>query len=264
MPNDGEEGGEAAPNLSAADGNDGPKLLIPLGRGARGKSLLVRWLVERTQSHGRDVVVVDADRTNANLSSYFDGVLTPPSADDRDVKEFLATFVESQIEQKFTAIIDLGGGDLILKQLARDTHLVSFLSRHGIMPVAAHCIAPDLDDLAYLQDVEQSAIFAPDATILILNEATVPLHRTPFAAFESTVRNHPILTQVIHRGGRLVRMPRLEPAQEVDARRLTFIAAEEGRTKDGQLPLGPWKRQQISIWRGLMEESFAAVAAWLP
>ena len=241
-----------------------PKLLVPLGRGARGKTFLVRWMLERAQSQGRDIVVADADRTNATLSSFFDGVVTPPSADDRDVKEFLAQFIERQIEEKFSAVLDLGGGDLVLKQIARETQLVQFLSQHGVTPVAIHCIGADVDDLAYLQDVEQSGIFAPDATVLVLNEATVPAHRTPLSAFESTVRNHPILTKVIERGGKLVRMPRLEPAGDIDARRLTFAAAEEGRVKDGQQVIGPWKRQQIAIWRRVMEESFAPVAAWLP
>ena len=151
-----------------------PKLVVPLGRGARGKSFLVRWMVERAQSQGRDIVVADADRTNATLSSFFDGVVTPPSADDRDVKEFLAQFIERQIEEKFSAVLDLGGGDLVLKQVARETQLVAFLSQHGITPVAIHCIGPDVDDLAYLQDVEQSGIFAPDATVLVLTSRRCP------------------------------------------------------------------------------------------
>jgi hypothetical protein len=220
-----------------------PKLVIPLGRGARGKTFWLRWAIERAQSQGRDIVVADADRTNATLSAFFDGVVTPPSADDRDVKEFLAQFIEQQIEQKFS---------------------VQFLLQHGVTPVAIHCVGPDVDDLAYLQEVEQSCIFVPDATVLIMNEATVPAHRTPLSAFENSVRNHPILTKVVQRGGKLVRMPRLEPAGDIDTRRLTFAAAEEGRAKGGQQVLGPWKRQQVAIWRRAMEESFASVANWLP
>jgi hypothetical protein len=243
---------------------DMPKLVLPMGRGARGKSFFVRWLVERAQSHGREVVVGDADRTNASLSSFFSGVVSPPSADDRDVREWLAHFVERQIEEKFCAVLDLGGGDLILKQVAREFGLVEFLRRNGIMPVVFHLIGPDRDDLSYLRDVERDGILAPPQTALVLNEATVPSHRTPSGAFESEVRGQPIFIEAIKRGATLLRMPRLEPAGDVDARRLTFADAEEGRVKDGQQPLGPWKRQQIAIWRRAMEESFAPVAGWLP
>ena len=248
----------------ATDTSHSPSLIIPLGRGARGKTFWIRWLVERAQSHGREIVVADADRTNATLSAYFDGVLTPPSADDRDVREWLAAFIEQQIERRFTAVIDFGGGDLILKRVAREIGLVGFLGEHGIRPVAAHLIGPDRDDLAYLQDVEANDVFAPAATMLILNAALVPIHRTAATAFGDTVLEHPVLTSTLKRGARLVTMPRLEPASEIDQRRLTFAAAEASQVKPDQAPIGPWKRQQIALWRRAMEEAFAPVAEWLP
>ena len=241
-----------------------PSLVVPQGRGGRGKTWWIRWAVERAQNLGREVVVADADRTNATLSAYFDGVVSPPSADDRDVREWLAAFVEQQIESRFTAVMDFGGGDLILKRVAREIGLVEFLVGHGIRPVAVHLIGPDRDDLAYLQDVEADGVFAPDATILVLNEALVPPHRTAASAFAETVRSHPILERTIARGARLVTMPRLEPASEIDLRRLTFAAAEAGRVREGQAPIGPWKRQQIARWRRSMEEAFDPVADWLP
>jgi hypothetical protein len=240
-----------------------PKLVAPLGRGARGKSTLLKWMVERAQGQGRDVVVADVDRTNPSLSHFFDGVVSPPSADDRDVKEFLVEFIEQQIEKKFTAALDLGGGDLILKQIARETQLVPFLRQHHIMPVAIHVLGTDIDDLNYLHEVEQDEIFAPAATIVVLNEGTVPPHRTAARAFES-ICLHPILTKVLQRGAKLVRMPRLEPAGDVDRLRLSFAAAEEGLADDGKTVLGPFARQQTAIWRRQMEEAFASVAAWLP
>ena len=241
-----------------------PKLIVPLGRGSRGKTWWVRWAIERAQSQGREVVVADADRTNATLSAFFEGVASPPSADDRDVTEWLAAFVEQQIESRFTALLDLGGGDLILKRVAREMGLVSFLGQYGILPVAVHLIGPNQDDLAYLQEVEADGLFAPEATILVLNEALVPSHRKPRTAFQETIQSNPILTRTLERGARLVWMPRLEPANEIDSRRLTFAAAEAGRVKPDQAPIGPWRRQQIAVWRREMEEAFVPVAGWLP
>jgi hypothetical protein len=243
---------------------DMPKLIIPLGRGSRGKTFFVRWSAERAQEQGRSIVIVDADRTNATLSRFFEHVVSPPSGDDRDVREFLGMFIDKQIEERFTAILDLGGGDTVLKALARELGLVEFLSAHGITPVAVHVLGPDTDDLSYLRDVEQESILAPPATILVMNEATVPSHRTAHAAFDSAVRSHPILTDTVGRGALLVRMPRLEPAAEVDRARIGFAAAEGGRGPAGEHVFGPFKRQQVAIWRRLMEESFAPVANWLP
>ncbi|MBW4025594.1 MAG: hypothetical protein HIU92_21190, partial [Proteobacteria bacterium] len=84
------------------------------------------------------------------------------------------------------------------------------------------------------------------------------------AAFTETVETHPILAKTLERGARLVWMPRLEPAQDIDTRRLTFAAAEASKVKEGQTPIGPWKRQQIATWRRAMETVFAPVAEWLP
>jgi hypothetical protein len=125
-------------------------------------------------------------------------------------------------------------------------------------------LGPDADDLAYLRDVEADNLFAPEATILIFNEALVPIHRTPRAAFTETIQAHPILAKTLERGAKLVWMPRLEPAQDIDTRRLTFAEAEASAVKEGQAPIGPWKRQQIATWRRAMETAFAPVAAWLP
>jgi hypothetical protein len=251
-------------NVPAPAASSEPKLVVPLGRGSRGKSLWARWAVERAQSEGREVVVADADRTNPTLGGYFEAVVTPPSADDRDVREWLATFIEAQIDARFTAVLDLGGGDLVLKRIAREIQLVPFLREHGIRPVAVHLLGPDADDLAYLRDVETDGLFAPEATVIVFNEALVPSHRTPSTAFTETVQGHPILAKTLDRGAKLVWMPRLEPAQEIDTRRLTFAAAEVSKVKEGQTPIGPWKRQQITLWRRSMEAAFAPVADWLP
>src|ERR1700678_2864711 len=86
-----------------------PKLIFPLGRGKNGKTFWARWAAERAQEQGRSVVIADADRTNATLSRFFENVVSPPSGDERDVREFLAAFVERQIEEGFTAIVDFGG-----------------------------------------------------------------------------------------------------------------------------------------------------------
>ena len=250
--------------VPASEGAAQPLFVAPLGRGARGKTWWVRWAVGRALAQGREIVIADADRTNATLSAYFDGVLTPPSADEADMRDWFAALVERQIADRFTALLDLGGGDLLLKQLAREIGLTAFLERHDIRPVALHLIGPDRDDLAYLHDVEQDGLFAPTATILVLNEALVPARRAIKTAFQATILEHPTFLATLERGAKVVWMPRLEVAHEIDARRLTFTAAEEGQVKPGQAPIGPWNRQLIHNWLRDMETNFAPVAHWLP
>jgi hypothetical protein len=253
----------AAQGLDASTHVVAPKFIVPLGRGARGKTWWTRWAVERAQDQGRSIVVADADRTNATLSAYFSDVVVPPSADESDMRDWFAAFCEQLIAQRLTAIMDLGGGDLLLKQLAREIGLVSFLEANGLEAVAVHMLGPDRDDLAYLRDVEQDGLFAPKATILVLNEALVPKGRSVEAAFKPALES-PVFLAALKRGAKSIWMPRLAPAHEVDDRRMTFAAAEASRVKEGQSPIGPWNRQLIANWRRDMERNFAPVADWLP
>ena len=79
-----------------------PLCVVPLGRGTRGKTWWVRWAVGRALAQGRDIVIADADRTNATLSAFFDRVVTPPSADETDMRDWFAAFIERQIADRFT------------------------------------------------------------------------------------------------------------------------------------------------------------------
>lgn len=241
-----------------------PKLVLPLGRGNHGKTLFVRWAMERANSRGREVVVADADRTNPTLDRYFSNVLQPESADNVEMMEWLKHLVEQQIKDKFSAFIDLGGGDLLLKQASMEIDLCSFLEENGITPVAVHLIGPNPDDLAYLAELERDSLFAPAATILVLNEALTPPHRTAKAAFRSTILDHEIFQSACSRGAKVVFIPRLKSVDEIESRRLGFQAAVAGKLDAGQTPIGPWDRQYVVHWLRAMENNFSPVLGWLP
>ncbi len=238
-----------------------PRLVLALGRGKTGKSSFIRWCVERSIERGGEPIIADCDRTNATLAAFFANVARPPSPEDDDVRLWLNGFVDRQIEEGFSAYLDLGGGDLVLKTWAQSLDLAPFLSANGVQPVAMHFLSSDLDDLSYLRDLE--AIFQPEQTALVLNEGTVPLGRVARTAFDPVV-THPIFLAAVKRGARVLRMPRLAPMFEIDRRRLSFAEAELGRVKEGQEKLGPTARQMVALWRREMEASFAPVASWLP
>jgi hypothetical protein len=242
---------------------ESPKLLIALGRGKTGKSTWIRWAGERSLAHGNKPVIADADRTNASLSVYFENVARPPSSEDEDVRQWLNGFANRQIEERFSAFLDLGGGDLILKSWARDLELAPFLESYGITPVALHFLGPDLDDLSYLRDIEEVAKFQPKHVGVVLNEGVVPLGRPARSAFEPIV-NHEVFRNVLARGARVMRMPRLACAHEVENRGISFADAEASRVKTGQLNVDPISRRQIGLWRRDMGTSFAEVAEWIP
>ena len=223
-----------------------------------------RFAAERAFNNGRALTLADADRTNQTLAAYFPDVVSPPSADPKTIAAWFDKLIEEHIERRRSLIVDFGGGDLVLKTVAKEIPLVTFIEEHGIMPVALYFVGPDPDDAAYLVSMERDKLFAPKATIIVFNEYSVPDHMPEAEAFDQTVFMHPVIAQVLDRGGEIVRMPTLRAAHEIDRRRLSFFDAADGKTKGGLPPLGLMDRQRTATWLRQMEESFATVRHWLP
>jgi hypothetical protein len=182
-------------------------------------------------------------------------VLRPDHPDDQTVHDWLDDLVNQQAEDRATVILDMGGGDQVFKRFAQELELAKLMDGAGIMPVALHLMGSDIDDLAYLQDVEQTGAFCPTATVLVLNEGLIRDARPADVAF-AEVREHSIYKAALKRGAREVRFPKLACMQEVNSRRLLFAAAET--------TLGLTNRQRVAIWRREVEKALAPVADWLP
>ncbi|MCC0808822.1 hypothetical protein FPV16_21880 [Methylobacterium sp. W2] len=248
--------------IRAAEGR--PKLILLLGRGSRGKTLLARWMLGRAEDAGRETLAGDGDRTNQTLARSYRHTVSPPSADDAEVRGWVAGLVEAQIRDRFNLVLDMGGGDLTVKALAREMELLPWLTGLGIDLVAVHVIGPAGDDVAYVESVEEGGLLASPYTALVLNEGVVPLGRSPHAAFSESVQAHPIFAATVGRGACIVSMPRLEPAPDLEERGIPFSLAAQGLAPPGVTPLGPWKAQQTLLWLRRMEERFASISEWLP
>lgn len=238
--------------------------LFPTGRGNRGKSFFTRWAVEEARNAGREVIVADGDCTNQTLSAYFPDASSPASADHVTVTKWFEEQIETQIKSRKSLIVDFGAGDKTLKHVAHELSLVSFLKGQGIQPVAIHCVGPDSDDLAYLQSFETDSLFAPDATIIVFNQFCVPPHIPQATAFSDSIAESEIIQQILARSGDIVVMPTLGCAHEIERRRISFMGAIDGETKDDLPPLGLIDRQRTTMWRDNMKKAFSEVQHWLP
>jgi hypothetical protein len=65
------------PLVQGVDLTSRPKIIIAAGRGKTGKTLLLRWLTERSLAAGAAVMLADIDRTNASFSTFFEDVARP-------------------------------------------------------------------------------------------------------------------------------------------------------------------------------------------
>ncbi len=239
-----------------------PKLILPLGRGHNGKSFWARWMIDRAQTRGREIVVADGDRTNPALGAFFHEVLTPPSAEPDDMEVWFMALCAEQSEKRFNAVLDLGGGDQLLKAFGRKLDFSTYFEELGIEPVAVYLLSSDPDDLAFLRDLEADGLFAPEATILVLNEGRADGRKSSSGAFNA-ILEHRIFTAAMKRGAVPIVMPRLFYAAESAVLRLTPSAAVACRSREGHPPLGVAQRQFIAKWLRDMEQNFAPVASWL-
>ena len=172
------------------------------------------------------------------------------------------------ITGRFSVVVDLGGGDMVLKQLALELDLLAMLEQHAVRVVVLHLIGPEVESLGSLAAMEAKGplgkpLFAPERTALILNEGLIGDGLDAGEVF-APVREHKLFRAALQRRAEVVLMPRLRPALEVNRRHLSFAAAATGQTKAGMPPLGITDRQRVTMWLRAMDQAFAPIMAWLP
>jgi hypothetical protein len=240
------------------------KVWFIIGRGKTGKTTLLRFAAEEAAAAERRVLLVDLDRANATLASYFQGVQRPPAGDEAGVTAWLEKLLTFIMTEKAAALIDLGGGDTTLRRLVSEVpDLVATLEAAGVAAVAIYMLGPQPDDLAPLATLE-AAGFQPAATLLVLNEGLIEAPVSREEAFARVLR-HSAFKAAAGRGAEVVWMPRLLPAGEIEARRVLFGQAERGVVREGrkQTPLGPFDQARVRAWLRAMRAEFAGVGSWM-
>jgi Zeta toxin len=237
---------------------DRPKAVFAVGRGGRGKTVAYRWMIDRGLNRGRQMIVADGDRTNMTLAAFFPGLVAdnPTTGADEDMRAWLDALLERAISGRQSLLVDLGGGDQLLKQAALELDLIGFLAQNGMEPVVLHFIGADLDDLAYLREVERDRLLAPEKTAIIFNTGVVPAGVSADAAWQKHERD-PALVAAVDRGAQLIRMPRLGCMTKLDDGRLRFTEATAAK-------IGLMDAQRVLIWLREMERAFEPIAGWLP
>lgn len=237
-----------------------PKCWLVVGRGRTGKTTLIRWIGERAASSDNAVVLADLDRTNATLTSYMSGVVRAPTLDDAGTVQWLQKIIGNTMTNQVSTLIDLGGGDTALVQLAGEVpDMPDMVHETGAELVVAYLLGPQPDDLSPLATLRNRG-FSPAATILILNEGLLGVGVDLETGFAS-VQGHSVFRAAVDAGAMVVRFPRLIPAAEIEKRRISFIEA-----RDALVPpaLGPFDRARIRQWLDRMDYEFAPIATWLP
>ena len=244
-----------------------PVLLTTVGRQRVGKTTFLNILIQALRPKGADLVVWNADQLNTthNLAVFHDDVVQPRSSDFEDVKAWLEERIQDQIEGQYNALLDVGGGETPLSRLVREVPIVRSLERRGIRVVLVHVIGPDPADIDYLAHYMRQDLFAPEATLIVLNGGLVLSGRSIGQAFEP-IAEHPVIVEAVRKGARIVSMPALACMTKVTDRGLSFAEAGDGVTKPGQSRLSFFDQERVGIWweRDIPAFLDSIPALWLP
>lgn len=235
-----------------------PVLAVRLGRGRTGGTTFLDWLIQRARNQGREVIVADGDRRNADLAALYPGqAMQPPSDDTGDVKEWITSVLIRMAETEQSVALDLGGGDRVLGEYGRDLALVEFCQETGAQPLALCFMGPDAADLEHVLTIVRAGYFRPGRMILVLNENLVPSHKSPAAAFEPIVARAEF-AELVSAGAQPVYLPTLPCMDRIRQASLGFYSSDKG--------LDPVRAFMVRRWVARLESEVAKAGAteWLP
>jgi hypothetical protein len=242
----------------------------------RGKALL-SWkffggICER-ETRYPDPITAAADPQNRSLKNYIENVAEPPTNDALVTSRWLESLLrhttgENPQKERFSALVDLGGGDTALHKMMSDIlGLADDLTASGVAPVAVYTLGPRVDDLAALDSFEVLG-FQPAATVIVLNEGLADQTEDREDAFARVMR-HSVFRKAVDRGATVVWMPVLNPhelVQEIEAKRLGFIHARDAISPPGRkvVPIAPFNRARVRKWLDGITREMAPIMSWLP
>jgi hypothetical protein len=235
------------------------KIVFAAGRGKTGKTTLLRWFAEMSAQRNDNVILADIDPSNASFSKYFSDVARPETDNPAGVARWLQQLIEHCIDQHTSAIVDLGGGDTTLRTLASEMpSLATQIESSGLVPVMLYMLGTQPEDLTPARTLSARG-FTSKAQALILNEYAIEAGSTRGEAFDR-ITNLPTFLDMAKSSVR-VWMPRLFPAEAIEARECRFLDARDGKVTP---PLGLFDAARLKAWLEAMNRRFAGVASWIP
>ncbi|MCR0984162.1 DEAD/DEAH box helicase family protein [Roseomonas populi] len=244
-----------------------PILLIAVGRQRVGKTVVLNALAQHYQERGADLRIWNADLLNQthSISKFHTDALIAPPGNFEDTKAWIEERLQDQIANRYDAILDVGGGETALNRLAEEVQLVETMELHGIRPVALHVIGPDIADTDYLNNFLRTGLFAPAATILVMNEGLVTTGRSANIAF-ARVQQHPVVLDALAKGADIALLPALGCMGQVTDRGLTFSAMARAEQAPGHEKTSLFDQARVGRWWNVqMPEFFGSLRPeWMP
>ena len=243
------------------------RLTVVAGRGDGGKTMLLRWMIERALIYGRTLYVADADPLNPILSEVFPDLQVFKPGDSSDIARgaLIRRLIALQKATKGYIALDVGGNDREYEKQGRKAgddkmnRLAGWgldkeeIDTLGVNTATFYLLRDAISDLQGLKLLLETAMAKKDF-FLVLNHgkaAASPEGEDPFA----TIKNHEIYTKALDMGAKVFNMPACSPtaAKWLDNNRMQFVPTIREQAPKGKTPLDGWEREAIAIWLADME-----------
>jgi hypothetical protein len=215
-----------------------------LGRGRQGKSLAAAFIIDRQRARGADVVVADGDRTNATLSARYPDATRPDDISEAAARRWLERTIGMVVDQGKHVVLDMGGGDTHLFDLAQELQLVRLLEDAQLPVCAWHLMGNSPDDTSVLEAAERRALFTPVRTALMLNQGASG--EGPGSTFQRTTGAE-AFQAALRRGAIQLVLPELRCASAIQARQISLEQAEAADAPGHFAPFSFVERQRVRI-----------------
>jgi hypothetical protein len=244
-----------------------PILWVALGRQRVGKTALLNTAVQFFRAAGNDIRVWNADQQNKShtLSQFFPDAEHVSEGGIEDAKVWIEERLSDQIERRYDAVLDVGGGATGFSKLVQEVPVLEATEASAIRVVGLFCTGPERADLDYLEQYAETDMFMPAASMIVLNAGLILSGRSAGGAF-APVAQHAAVRRVVHRGAKTAMFPHLACMAQVTDRGLTFREAMDGHANRGEAPLSLFDRARVNRWwtRDIPQFFGGFPAEWLP
>lgn len=242
-----------------------PLTIIALGRGRTGKTTLLDAIVQHYRGQGAQLCVLNADLQNASesIATFHPDAVSATGEKATELQGWIEARLEEQAVGRYDVILDLAGGDGTVKALGEELGLIETMHELGLRPVALHVVGSSPADLDFLRQVYSEASFAPEATIIAINEALLGGGAADRQAL-AKIAADPIVVEAERRGAAVVLFERLTCMKEFRDSGLTF--AQAGHAGAGHSGLSFFNQVRVRKWfeEKLPEMLSEIPAEWMP
>jgi hypothetical protein len=243
-----------------------PVLAVRLGRGRTGGTTFMDFLIQRARRNGKTVRVADGDRLHSTLSGFYPpgepgGALRPQSTEIGDVAEWVTEVVSQAAADQVSMVLDMGAGDSVLEQHAKQMSLSEFCEASGIALLAVYTVGTAKDDFNDAMTVYEKGYARCDRTLFVMNESLIENGKGAAGAFDFVMDD--ARYQAIEHKVRTVRMPNLACMKAMRDENLSAYEAVEGERGASGRPMSLGHQFTVKTWINRMEQRLSSVEDWL-